>query len=465
MALTDMKGLFQNPAAIRAARVDELIKQQQSLGSMGGSMAGLLGQIAAGGSVMGGLLAEGIGQAAGLKTKEETQAEQASTIMQSIDPNKPETYFNAADALKKAGLTKAAFAMMEQGRTVAQDQAKAKLDQDKFKLEKDKFAQTKTEFNWSQFVDQNNMSIEQQNLALEQAGQYLTTELKIPSNVLAGADPTSVAKATNMLQELKPLQTVLRPAEYDRRLEDVRNAIKAKPTGSTTVTTSLEGLADLFNAEVTERGARAQADSAAEAYAELGNQALAGERILFTMNETKEALNSYIRSGGTGGVTAGFKQGLMKLAKGAGMDLPNNFDQMLESGEYLDWLANKGLASLAGTFKGSQSEKELKAIQDMTPEKRREPATLRRIVNILETEAYASQYVYNKAQEYRNSSETKTTVGFDAVGAAVDFNSKYFRLKSLTNKIANNTATPDEEAEFDTLGNELYNLRGRTPSQ
>ena len=118
----DYSGLFKNPADIRAGRVQQLMKQQQQLGTMGGSMAGLLGQVAGGGNVLGGLLAEGIAQTAGLKTQEEKQAQKAQDIFKTIDPEDPESYFKAAKELSSSGLTKAAMAMMEKGTTVKAQQ-------------------------------------------------------------------------------------------------------------------------------------------------------------------------------------------------------------------------------------------------------------------------------------------------------------------------------------------------------
>lgn len=146
----DYSGLFANPADIRARRVDELVKQQQALSMGGGSMAGLLGQVAGGGNVMGSLLAEGIARGAGLKTQEEKQAETAQNIFQSIDQNDPQSYFTAAEALNKAGLTKASLAMLGEGRAlVDRKRTQAREDmRDQRALEKD--ARERVLFNQSQ---------------------------------------------------------------------------------------------------------------------------------------------------------------------------------------------------------------------------------------------------------------------------------------------------------------------------
>lgn len=124
MAL-DMSGLFVNPALIRSKRIEEIAKQQQALGGLGGSMSGLLGQIAGGGNVMGQMLAEGIAQQAGLKTKEEREAEAAQSILGTLDPNDPQTYVNAAKAMSKAGLTKVSLSLLTEGKRLADAKIKA----------------------------------------------------------------------------------------------------------------------------------------------------------------------------------------------------------------------------------------------------------------------------------------------------------------------------------------------------
>ena len=84
----DLKGLFQNPALIRQKRLEDLMQQRQAISGMGGSMSGLLGQVAAGGSVLGQQMAEAIGQGMGLKTAEEVAAErniEQANLIQSAD--------------------------------------------------------------------------------------------------------------------------------------------------------------------------------------------------------------------------------------------------------------------------------------------------------------------------------------------------------------------------------------------
>ena len=148
----DYSGLFANPADIRARRVDELMKQQQAMSMGGGSMSQLLGQVAGGGNVMGQLLAEGIAQQAGLKTQEEKQAENAQEIFKNIDQNDPQSYYAAAQALNKSGLTKASMTIFERGKALetqnsqeARQVASDRRDKVRFLWESEKNAKTKEE--------------------------------------------------------------------------------------------------------------------------------------------------------------------------------------------------------------------------------------------------------------------------------------------------------------------------------
>jgi len=118
------------------------------------------------------------------------------------------------------------------------------------------------------------------------------------------------------------------------------------------------------------------------------------------------------------------------LLRGFGVDLPYEQAQQLDLGEFIDFLANRGLTQLAGTFKGSQSEKELLAIQRMTPQARYQPNTLRRIINILQTEVYANQFIYKEGIAYRNANRGRI-LGWDPVNSAIKFNNLFNELVQL----------------------------------
>lgn len=132
----DYRGLFTSPEQIRGQRIDRLMKEQTALKGMGGSMAGLLGQIAAG---SGGMLAEGIAGIMGLQTKEEAKAAQMQDTVQNIEAEEgtPEYYYSLAESLKSidpgaslqflemgknAELKAQEMAMREQGLTLQGEQ-------------------------------------------------------------------------------------------------------------------------------------------------------------------------------------------------------------------------------------------------------------------------------------------------------------------------------------------------------
>ena len=122
----EFAGMFQNPALIREDRLAALQQQQAAQRQMGGSMSGLLGQVAAG---AGGVMAEGLASIMGLKTAQESQADAAQSIMQSIDPADPESYTKASQALMAAKLPEAAQAVLEKGRQIKfQNSAEARAE-------------------------------------------------------------------------------------------------------------------------------------------------------------------------------------------------------------------------------------------------------------------------------------------------------------------------------------------------
>lgn len=119
MAL-DMKGLFVNPAQIRAKRMEDLMQQRNQLSQLGGSMSGLLGQVAGGGSVLGQQLAEGIGRGLGLKTQEERQAEAQQKAFKGIRVGNLESMRAARQRMEEAGASPVALMQIDEMITTEQ---------------------------------------------------------------------------------------------------------------------------------------------------------------------------------------------------------------------------------------------------------------------------------------------------------------------------------------------------------
>lgn len=101
----EFAGMFQNPALIREDRLAALQQQQAAQRQMGGSMSGLLGQVAAG---AGGVMAEGLAGMFGLQTAQEKQAEQTQGILNTVDNNDKASIESGIKAAKAAGLSKVA---------------------------------------------------------------------------------------------------------------------------------------------------------------------------------------------------------------------------------------------------------------------------------------------------------------------------------------------------------------------
>mgnify|MGYP001168804234 CR=1 FL=1 len=135
--MNQMSGLFTNPADLRRSRIDEIMSQQRGLSGLGGSMSGLLGQVAGMGGVTGSMLAEGLAGATGMRTAQEARAEQAQNIMKNLDMNDPDSMMRAAGELNKRGLTKASFQLLSQAQELKQRQEDVKFRQEKFGFEKE----------------------------------------------------------------------------------------------------------------------------------------------------------------------------------------------------------------------------------------------------------------------------------------------------------------------------------------
>jgi hypothetical protein len=99
----EFQGLFTSPEDIRLGRIQALEQQAAQQRTMGGSMSGLLGQVAAG---TGGAIAEGLAGMFGLKTAQEKQAEQTQQLLGSIDTTDTQSLASGIEAAKAANLPK-----------------------------------------------------------------------------------------------------------------------------------------------------------------------------------------------------------------------------------------------------------------------------------------------------------------------------------------------------------------------
>ena len=118
-----LEGMFSTPQDIRNKRMDELLAERQAIGRMGGSFDQLLGQVAAGGSATGAMLAEGTAGMFGLQTPEEAKAIKVQGLMKGLQGNTdPQAYYSAAKQLNDMGYIRESIALIEQGKAAAQEQ-------------------------------------------------------------------------------------------------------------------------------------------------------------------------------------------------------------------------------------------------------------------------------------------------------------------------------------------------------
>lgn len=105
-------GMFTTPEMIRAQRADDILKQYQAAAGMGGSMSGLLGQVAAAGTNVGNLMAESGARMFGLQTAEEKKAEELKYLGSVFDTTTPEGMRGMARQLNAMGMTEQALKLI-----------------------------------------------------------------------------------------------------------------------------------------------------------------------------------------------------------------------------------------------------------------------------------------------------------------------------------------------------------------
>lgn len=424
---TALPGLLSRFAAGEAMeqRVD-LDKAARRAAGAAGSGLGMLGETQAAEAVRGAFL-----------TPEERLASASRQIVKGIDLTDPVALKQASMKLQQAGNLQAAETLSNRATAL---QTKAS----ELALRKREVAAKESQ---AESAAKQATAAETKALTNQQINA-LATSLGVSPDVLDNATADSAAKAAQILNS--PL---IGPETVEGRRNRALGALVQKSTGGKTVY-DLTGLGNLFSEQASRAAGKEAGNKAEEGFINLQQKALAGVNILRDVRRTQNALNEFEAAGGQSGTFEGIRRQGLAVLRGFGVDLTGVDETKLDQAEFVDFMANKALTNLAGTFKGSQSEKELRAIQGMTPEMRRQPATLRRIFDILQTEAYADQYIYNAAKKYKETNTTNpgTAIGFDPVDVAIDFNRKYNEYSDLATKISAGTATPSDQERFLELG-------------
>lgn len=133
MAL-DLQGLFVNPATLRDQRLEGVAQQRRQLAQMGGSMAGLLGQVAGGGSVLGEQMAEGIARGMGLETTAERDQKALNKVIKEVDTTNTDSLLRNANKLQQL---RPDIANQMRERAVAITSATHKAEMDRIQQDKD----------------------------------------------------------------------------------------------------------------------------------------------------------------------------------------------------------------------------------------------------------------------------------------------------------------------------------------
>ena len=136
MATNIIEGMFSTPEDIKRRRIEDLMKRQQSIGQMGGSMNQLLGQVAAQGGVTGSMMAEGLGGMFGLKSAEEAKAAQLNQMANAADLETSAGITAFAKQLNNMGMTKEAIMMLEKRDSVLDRERRMSAEDEKSALDK-----------------------------------------------------------------------------------------------------------------------------------------------------------------------------------------------------------------------------------------------------------------------------------------------------------------------------------------
>ena len=239
----------------------------------------------------------------------------------------------------------------------------------------------------------------------------LETEGK-PTAEAAGPQLVQLQKARDALPEGDP-----------RRLELQKMIDKlGEPSKGNEVKIDLGSLPSLMQVEAAKSEAKVAGAAASEAHNKLAAKVSADQASKRVISQLDSALEEAFTGSG-----ANTKASLVKVLGALNVPINKEWLAKASATEVLEAMGTRYLFPLVRNFPGQLANKELERLEKTSPNSLQEPATIRRLVNLLKVDIAESRFVYDQSKKWRESNKG-SSIGFDAADASIQFQDRYTAL-------------------------------------
>ena len=239
----------------------------------------------------------------------------------------------------------------------------------------------------------------------------LETEGK-PAAEAAGPQLVQLQKARDALPEGDP-----RRAEIQKQIDKL-----GEPSKGNEVKIDLGSLPSLMQVEAAKSEAKAAGAAASEAHNKLAAKVSADQASKRVISQLDSALEEAFTGSG-----ANTKASLVKVLGALNVPINKEWLSKASATEVLEAMGTRYLFPLVRNFPGQLANKELERLEKTSPNSLQEPATIRRLVNLLKVDIAESRFVYEQSKKWRESNKG-SSIGFDAADASIQFQDRYTAL-------------------------------------
>lgn len=242
--------------------------------------------------------------------------------------------------------------------------------------------------------------------------------------LLTQGKPAAEPASPQIVQLQKARDAIKANNPNDPRIQEIQKQIDklGEASKGSEVKIDLGSLPDVMLKSAAEAEGKAAGTAATEAHTKLAAKVAADQASKRVINQLDSALEEAFTGAG-----ANTKASLVKVLGALNVPINKEWLAKASATEVLEAMGTRYLFPLVRNFPGQLANKELERLEKTSPNSLQEPATIRRLVNLLKVDIAESRFVYEQSKKWRETNKG-SSLGFDAADASIQFQDRYTAL-------------------------------------
>ena len=249
---------------------------------------------------------------------------------------------------------------------------------------------------------------------------YYDAQIKL----LTEGKPAAEGASPQIVQLQKARDAIAANNPNDPRIAEIQKQIDKLGAASqgSKVSIDLGTLPSVMAEAAAVAEGKALGTAATETHTKLAAKVAADQASKRVISQLDSALEEAFTGSG-----ANTKASLVKVLGALNVPINKEWLSKASATEVLEAMGTRYLFPLVRNFPGQLANKELERLEKTSPNSLQEPATIRRLVNLLKVDIAESRFVYEQSKKWRESNKG-SSIGFDGADANIQFQDRYTAL-------------------------------------